>query len=168
MTQTPKGSLHIQKGVQARLWPFLRLDKSQHSSGTCETGSHLPKGVISLTSGRRDIWLPTGQAFSVPQLPITHFKVHASSHPSKTPSSLQASPPSATHSPYNPANLAKLPLLPALSSSLSFPQSRISSSLLCFLGCPFTDSTGIQPSRKTDRCRHWGHALGAMKSEEVR
>lgn len=37
---------------------FSKLDKTQHSSGTYNTGSHLPEDGISHTSGRRDIWLP--------------------------------------------------------------------------------------------------------------
>lgn len=55
-------------------------------------------------------------ARSVSQAPVTHFKVHAFSHSSKTPSSLQASLPSTTHSPYNPDILAIV-----LSISLSLP-----------------------------------------------
>jgi hypothetical protein len=37
---------------------FCWFDKSQHSSETHESGSHLPKGAISPNSGKRDTWLP--------------------------------------------------------------------------------------------------------------
>lgn len=48
-------SPHIQKwGLQEDFW---WLDKSQHSWGTCKMGSYLPKGIIPLTSGRRNLWL---------------------------------------------------------------------------------------------------------------
>lgn len=48
--QTQKGSSNIKKYqpwlYEEDFWP---LDKSQHSSGTCEIGSHMPKEVISLS-----------------------------------------------------------------------------------------------------------------------
>lgn len=34
-----------------------QFDKSHHYSETCETGSFLIEGIVSLTSGRMDIWL---------------------------------------------------------------------------------------------------------------
>lgn len=50
----------IQKRAQPGLYEdFWWLNKSQHSLGTCEAGSPLPKEVISLTFGYRsgNIWL---------------------------------------------------------------------------------------------------------------
>lgn len=54
----------------------------QHSSGTCEASSPLPRGVIHfLTTGRRDIWLPVAKALSVSQVPVIHFKSMLISQP---------------------------------------------------------------------------------------
>lgn len=36
-------------------WDFWLLEKRLHSSGTCETSSHWPEGVISLPSNKRDL-----------------------------------------------------------------------------------------------------------------
>lgn len=40
------------------------LGKSQHSSWSCGTSSHLPKGVISFNSSRRIIWVPVVLAYT--------------------------------------------------------------------------------------------------------
>lgn len=63
---------------------------SQHSSGTCETVSLFPKGIISLIFGRREAWFPVGTInISKPRLApgflcpysealVRHLKVHTS------------------------------------------------------------------------------------------
>jgi hypothetical protein len=48
----PGGTCQVQRKLH---FPkFWQLNKSQNSSGTCEAGSSLPKGAISLITGRRD------------------------------------------------------------------------------------------------------------------
>ena len=96
--------------------------------GTPKAGSPLPKGVISLTSGRRDIWLPSmgiskhmlaSRPPSVSLVPVPLFKVHASRLALLTSSPLSSLQlmgfpphPKATH-PYSPAVSAMLSLCPA-------------------------------------------------------
>lgn len=87
--KTPRAAPDIQKWAQPGLLEdFWRVDKSQHSSETCEADSPLPKGVISLMTDSRDKWLPVVCITTirhmpplgsfVSQVPVTHFKVHAS------------------------------------------------------------------------------------------
>lgn len=114
--QTPKSAPNIQKQAQPEgQEDFCRLAKSQHSLGICEACSCLPKGVISFTYGKKDIWLLAYQRPPAPlvsQMPVTHFKVHVSRilallTSSPTLKSLQVTgfPTPVTHSSYNPAIL---------------------------------------------------------------
>lgn len=48
------------------------LDKSQESSNICESSSLLPKRVISLASGKQNIWL----SIIICPWPYQHIKVH--------------------------------------------------------------------------------------------
>lgn len=72
----------VQKWTQAGLQKdFWRLDKSQHSSGTCEMGSPSPKGVISFASGDGPVPVVTFQSAHWP--PVPSVSAHTCCHISK-------------------------------------------------------------------------------------
>lgn len=109
---------------------FWQLDKRQHSLGTCEANSSLPKGIISLTSGRRCKWsfvvlISTSKLIadlldsSVPQVPVTHFQELASllallTSPLPYPLSSSLASLPQTPSPRNPTVLALFPFFPSM------------------------------------------------------
>lgn len=82
--------------AQGGLWKdFWWLDKSRYSSETCEMGSPLPEGVITLAPGRGDMQLPIGTC------PWLHIKARAG---------LQApSVPTTSQSPGHPGRLFPAP-----------------------------------------------------------
>lgn len=139
----------------------MRLDKSQYSLGTCKTSSHLQKGVLSLTSGRKGIWLHVA-FISITKLMLTssflqnyNYLLHISEplpflffFPPINPSSSWASPSQNTHSLYNPdvfISLFSLSLPPSL-SFCSFPVSLTLFSLFsspCYIFFSLGDSSGF-------------------------
>lgn len=126
------GSSYIQKRAHTGLQQDIQwLGKSQHSSGICETSAHLLKGVISFTSGIRDIQL------SIDIYMWLHIKTHAGLQAASVPtynyllqnlktmvvswafpSSL---PATASHPPCNPSTVLFSVLLSSCSLAISLP-----------------------------------------------